>query len=70
MILDSKLKFDDHINHMVTKINKTIGLIQKFQSFLPRNSLITINKSFIRPYLDNGDVIYCQGYDALLQQKL
>ena len=36
----------------------------KFQYFLPRSGLLTICKSFIRPYLDYGDVIYDQPSNA------
>ena len=39
---------------------KGIGLLQKLQSILPRTSLLTIYKSFIRPYLDYGDVVCYQ----------
>ena len=37
---------------------KGIGLIPKLQSILPRASLLTIYKSFIRPHLDYGNVAY------------
>ena len=39
---------------------KGIGLLRKLQSILPRTSLLTIYKSFIRPHLDYGDVVYDQ----------
>ena len=32
--------------------------------------LLTIYKSFIRPHLDYGDVIYHQAYTASFQQKI
>ena len=39
---------------------KGIDLLQKLQSILPQTSLLTIYKSFIRPYLDYGDAAYDQ----------
>ena len=48
--LDSKLSFDIHIKTILTKVNRTIGLLRKFQQVLPRPSLITIYKAFIRPH--------------------
>ena len=48
MFLDCKLNFEEHLKTIVNKINKTIGLLCKFQNFLPRKSLLTIYKSFIR----------------------
>ena len=37
---------------------------------LPRLPLLTIYKSFIRPHLDYGDVIYDQAYNVSFHQKL
>ena len=62
MILDTKLNFQEHIKIILTKVNKTIGLLRKLQNILPRESLLTIFKSFVRPHLDYGDVVYDQRY--------
>ena len=32
--------------------------------------MITIYRPFLRPYLDNGDILYDQAYDASFHQKL
>ena len=58
MVLDTKLDFSLHLKNIQNKVNKTIGLLRKLQDTLPRTSLITIFKSFIRPHLDYGDIIY------------
>ena len=48
---------------------KRIDLLQKLQSVLPRISLLTVCKSFIRPHLDYGDVVYDQpSNDAFLKK--
>ena len=39
---------------------KGICLLRKLQSFLPQTSLLTMYKLFIRPHLDDGDVVYDQ----------
>ena len=44
----------------ISKANKGIGIIKRLSHILPRKSLITIYKSFIRPHLDYCDVIYDQ----------
>ena len=36
------------------------GLVRNVSTLLPRQSLLTIRKSFIRPHLDYGDVVYDQ----------
>ena len=48
----------------------TIGLLRKLHHILPRSSLLTIYKSFIRPHLDYGGMIYDQAYNASFHQKL
>ena len=70
MFLDFKLNFQEHFENMLNKVNKTIGLLRKLQNTLPRPSLLTIYKSFIRPHLDYGDIIYDQAYNASFQQKV
>ena len=58
MFLDSKLIFSERLKTILQKTNKTIGLLRKIQALLPRAPLITIYKSFIRPHLDYGEMIY------------
>ena len=35
MILDIKLNFQEHLKNTLNEVNKTIGLLQKLQNFLP-----------------------------------
>ena len=68
--LDSKLSFSEHINDKIHQANKGVGLLRKVQTILPRNSLLTIYKSFIRPLLDYTDVIYDQPSNASFSKKI
>ena len=47
-----------------------MGLTRKFQPILPRFSLLTIYKNFVRPHLDYEDMIYDQTYNAPFHRKL
>ena len=58
IILDSNLNFNTHIHKKIKKCNKLIGLMKRLSVNLPQNALLTINKSFIRPHLDYGDILY------------
>ena len=49
---------------------KGIGLLRKLQSILPRTSLLTIHKSFIRSHLDYGGVVYDQPSNDPFSNKL
>ena len=48
---------------------KLCGLIKHLSVHLPRKSLLTIFKSFIRPHLDYGNIIY-NPKNELLTKKL
>ena len=49
---------DEHIKAITSKVSKTIGLLRKLNNLLPQSPLTTIYKSFVRPPLDYGDVIF------------
>ena len=42
IILDTRLSFEKHLETVLCKINKTIGLILKLQNLLPSTALITL----------------------------
>ena len=68
--LDNRLTFDEHLTNVSNKIIKTIGLLRKLQSVLPRLAISTICKCFIRSHLDYGDIIYDQTHNLSFHQKL
>ena len=70
LFLDSKLDFDEHIKVVFEKTSKSTGLIRKLRNFLPRPSLLQIYKSFVRPHLDYGDIIYDKAFIGYFQRNL
>ena len=70
ILLDVNLDSQGHLRNIYSKVNKTIGLLRKLHNILPRLPSLTIYKSFIRPHLDYGDVIYDQAYTASFHQKI
>ena len=70
MFLDFKLNFQEHLKNVLNKVNKTRGLLRQLQNNLPRPLLLTTYKSFIRPHLDYGDIIYDLAYNAPFRQKI
>ena len=53
-----------------SKINKTLGLLQKQQNLLPRSALVTMYNAFARFHLDYGDILHDQSYNMSFHQKL
>ena len=70
IILDEKLNFKHHIDNVISKVNKGIAVIKKLRYSLPRKSLITIYKAFLRPLLDYGDIIYDQPENECFCEKI
>ena len=69
MFLDKKLNFGEYLKYVTNKVSKSIGLLRKLQMILPRRSLVTIYKSFIRPHLEYGDIIFDQAFDNSFHDK-
>ena len=69
MILESKLSFENHLQSVFSRVNKIIGLLRIFQPTLPRKSLVTTYKSFNRPHLDYGDVVYDRTFNKSFHQS-
>ena len=70
VFLDTKLDFKEHLQSIFNKVNKAIGLLPKLHHLLLRSPLLTVCKSFIRPHIDYGGIIYDQAYNASFHQKL
>ena len=69
MFLDGKLDFDEHIKGVFDKTSKS-SLIRKVWIFLLRPSLLQIYKSFVKPHLNYGDIIYDKAFIGSFQKKL
>ena len=68
--MDTKLDFQGHLKDKLSKFSKTIGLLRKLQKKLARSPLLRIYKSFIRPHLDYGDIIYDKAYNSSFHQNV
>ena len=49
---------------------KMIGVIKRLSVNLPQDVLLRIYKSFIRPYLDYGDIIYDKPHNESFKNKI
>ena len=68
--MDTRLDFNMDLKNVQNKVNKTIGLLRQLQHTLPRTSLTTIFKSFIRPHLDYEDIIYDWACNTSFHQNI
>ena len=70
LILDEKLTFNDHITSKLTTANKLTSTLRKLYHYMPRDSPVTIYKSFIRPHLDYVDVIFDKPSNATVSNRI
>ena len=64
IVLDSRLDLKEQLEIIFKKVSKAKGLLFKFQNLLPRKSLITVHKYFIKLHLHYGDNIYNEAGNA------
>ena len=69
LFLDEKLTFKHHIDNTLCKVNIGIAVIKKLRHTLPRKSLLTIYKVFLRPLIDYGDIIYDHPHNISFCEK-
>ena len=69
LVLDSKLDFNEYISNTINKCNKIIDIMKKLSLFLSWKTLLTIYKSFVKPNLDNADIIYDKPFNESFKTK-
>ena len=47
-----------------------MSVIEKLYNILPRDSFLTIYKSFVRPHLDYSDIVYDQPNNQSFSNKI
>ena len=70
LVLDEWLNFTEHINSKISKCDKVIGIMKKLSISFPRNALLRIYKSLIRPHLDYAEIIYDKPNNASFKNKI
>ena len=58
LLLDKNLSFKNHIDQIIIKISKTVGMIAKLRHFLPRKTIIQIYNFLIGPYLSYAIAVW------------
>ena len=65
VLIDQNLTWKYHIDSIVTKISKNVGLIAKLRHSVPRPILLNIYKSLVHPYLTYGLAAWGPGMQDL-----
>ena len=70
MLLHSRLNFNEHVQSKKNICYKMIGLIKKSSIHLPREVLLWIYMSFVKPNLDDGDKIFDKPDNESLNSRI
>jgi hypothetical protein len=68
LIFNNTLSWNDHIDSLVTKASRCIGLLRRINRDVPRECLEILFKSMIRPILEYCDIIYDGSPDTHLKR--
>lgn len=66
VIFDQNIKFDIHVNTVVSKANRVLGLIKRTFTILDKSIVVKLYKSLVRPILEYANVIW---YPTKLSQS-
>ena len=70
VLIDYKLSWNNHIDTILLKISRTVGLLLKLRHFVPFSTLISIYHSLIAPYLPYGLIAWGQASKSQLNKLL
>ena len=62
IILGNPLHFEEHLKE--SKISRILGLLREFHWLISRFRLLTIYKTFAKPHLGYGDIMYEKTYNS------
>ena len=58
VVFDSTLKFDIHINNIVTKANQTLGIIKRNFNYFDNDVFLQLYKALVRPHLEYAQSVW------------
>ena len=69
IIIDDQLKWNTHINNVVAKVSRAIGLIRRMKMFVPQATLISVYNAIVQPHFDYCSLVWDIG-NAYSLEKL
>ena len=69
MVIDDKIKWEDHIDHVSKKVSRGIGAIKLIKPYVPKSCLNQVYNALVKPYFDYCSLVW-QNCKLELQIKL
>ena len=72
VIVDDQLKWNSHLNNIVSKASKGIGMIRRMKAFVLQATLISIYNAIVLPYFHYCSLVWdaCNNYLLEKLQKM
>ena len=58
VIIDDQLKWNAHIDNVVTKVSKAIGMIRRMKIFVSQSTLISVYNAIVQPHFDYCSLVW------------
>ena len=68
LVVDNKLKWEEHIEYISSKIIRNIGVLKQTRAFIPQHSLQTLYTTMIEPYFRYCNIVWGQCNKTLLEK--
>ena len=63
--IDDKLTWEVQIDHICSKTSRSIGIIKRIRNFIPKESLLTLHRTLVEPYLRYWNIVWGQCNETL-----
>ena len=70
LIIDSNLKWQNHIEHCKAKISSSLYIMNQVQNVLPIKQLLILYTTLIQPYLEYGIVLWGGTYQTYIRKLI
>ena len=70
VLIDSNLTWKQHILSISSKISKSLGIISRLRHFVPTDTLLSIYRSLIQPYITYGIAVWGQAAQTNLDKLI
>ena len=68
LIMDDKLKFNNHINLIKEKISKNAGVLYRLKQVVPHQTLVSVYRCFVECYLNYCITVFGNAYHCHINQ--
>ena len=63
--IDDNLTWEVQIDHIFSKMARSIGIIKRIRNFIPKESLLTLYRTLVEPYFRYCNIVRGQCNDTL-----